>query len=616
MKHIASWTQTSTAHETIQCITELALSHCREGGTEGEIIATFIRSGDYLSLCGYQLSYDQLSVHNALHCRQALAYFTKLRDLPLGIDKRAVALDKMMQAEAACLETNALFKCRRQGTISLEPWVESVLYRAQQKIARVLGRCPTLEELKYRFGPGATTITRKSDASVVEKLQAGISCSEDLLPYASKVLEQLPALVELHQVEPLENESFDEWEDQLCDEEEGQLEYENQRTYYQRVHVPIILTNDEVHFVQKDAKTDRSITVGGSLNLMVQLAYGDLMSRLLRAAGIDLKDQTRNQKLAQLGSLDGSYATLDLTSASDTVSTEVVYELLPIDWALALDVCRSKKACLPDGSVLELERFSSMGNGYTFPLESLIFWALSSSASLDDFASVYGDDIIVSTGSVERVMHVLHVFGFQLNKKKSYWTGPFRESCGADFHSGLDIRPVYQKDLISPKELFRLHNFYVRHGDPERAQMVKNYLNPSLIIYGPDNYGDGHLLGDWRRIAHKRATSHGYAGVLFDTFKECGRRDARPFRPGDRVLPSYSIYARGNEQDATLNSAVTLRSKGLNTPNDLSLADFERALVSIEPIPERKSPVDGEVRKTPSLPGTDGYKRVSIYTFE
>jgi hypothetical protein len=299
----------------------------------------------------------------------------------------------------------------------------------------------------------------------------------------------------------------------------------------------VSVTDGVVDFVAKNAKTHRSIIKEGSLNTMIQLALGDHMTMRLGKFGIDLRDQSRNQKLALAGSLDGSLATLDLSSASDTISTELVYTLLPVDWALLLDHCRSSRVLL-EGKQIKLDKFSSMGNGFTFPLESLIFWALSASATESGFCSVYGDDIIVPTSDVERVMRLLEICGFSINMKKSYWTGPFRESCGADYIRGSNIRPYYQKKLVSPAELFRLHNFYVRQGDTERANYVKqHYINPSLYIYGPDGFGDGHLLGDWIPRSHKRAKTHGFGGVLFDTFQLRGRRDERPLRPGDLFSP-------------------------------------------------------------------------------
>lgn len=588
MQHIADWTQSSSHDETKRFLTELAQVHCRKGGKQGLIISGFLASNDYAAVCNYSLVYDDISAHEAYHCRQALAFFGKLGTLDLGLDKRAEAIRQLEKAEADCRFTNECFRARAAGIFFMDPWVESVLYRAQSKIARVLGNVPSFSELSYRHGPGATTLTKKSQASVVEKLQAGISCSEDLLPYAARLLEEMPHWAELHETTS--------WCDVTTQEEIGST--------------TVLIQNDIVDFVPKNAKTLRSITKGGSLNMMCQLALGDYMTKRLRAFGVDLTDRTRNQKLALEGSLCGSYATLDLSSASDTISTEIVLNLLPIEWVIALDSCRSSSAVL-DGTPFRLEKFSSMGNGYTFPLESLIFWALSSCAAEDGFASVYGDDIIVTTDNVPAVRRILEVCGFTLNMKKSYWTGPFRESCGADYIRGIDIRPYYQKTDISPMELFKLHNFYVRSCQYDMADLVRDQIHPILRIYGPDNFGDGHLLGDWVPKRKKRFSAHGYGGVIFDTFKLAGVRDKRALRPGDRVLPLYTVYRR-EAGECVIPEQPDHPVKGL--ANYLGrLRKFQNRIAS-EPLPERVSQVDGTFIKCPSLPGTDGYKRVSIYT--
>lgn len=624
MQHIAEWDKESTLDETIKFLKKLALSHAAQGGEQGKRIASCITSGDFLSVCDFSVNYETASVFECANIRQAIAFFAKLERLDLGRDKRAAAVVTYWESENACRETNELFKLRAQGSVQFEPWVESVIFRAQSKIARVLGDVPTFSELGYRLGPGATALTKKSKANISQKLGAGISCSEDLFPFASRILEEMPHLAQLHRVadETSNLDQGDAYSDGNEDDLEAEMLYESeleaQRSreeacgIYERdtVLVNLSVVTDKVTFVPKNAKTYRGISVGGDLNMMVQLAIGDYMTDRLKKFGIDLRDQTINQRFALRGSLDGSLATLDLKSASDTISSEIVHTLLPIYWALTLDVCRSSLASLDDKE-FKMEKFSSMGNGYTFPLESLIFWALSSAAAEDGFASVYGDDIIVSTDSVPRVTRILQIFGFTLNDSKSYWTGPFRESCGADYIRGIDIRPYYQKKLISPAELFRLHNFYVRRGDEERAKMVLDQINPCLRLYGPDGYGDGHLLGDWIPVRKKRHIQNGYGGVIFDTFAYKAKRNLSALRPGDRLLPTYSIYINNVE------TAYKFEPRSLSNESFAGLyGRYRKFQTSIAPeeIPERVSPVDGRAIKSLATPGTCGYRRMSIYT--
>jgi hypothetical protein len=107
--------------------------------------------------------------------------------------------------------------------------------------------------------------------------------------------------------------------------------------------------------------------------------------------------------------------------------------------------------------------FSSMGNGFTFELESLIFWALSKATAYftgtSGVISVYGDDIICPTGMAQDLIWILSVFGFQTNRDKSFTEGPFRESCGGHYHSGFDVTPFYlRKPIESLLDIIHMAN--------------------------------------------------------------------------------------------------------------------------------------------------------------
>ena len=70
--------------------------------------------------------------------------------------------------------------------------MEGVLHAASRKIAEILGPTPSLEDLKLRFGPGATTTRKKKDAHSRYKLGDAFACSESLLPLASEILAEMP----------------------------------------------------------------------------------------------------------------------------------------------------------------------------------------------------------------------------------------------------------------------------------------------------------------------------------------------------------------------------------------------------------------------------------------
>jgi hypothetical protein len=566
---------------------DLARSHAEEAGPYSAPILELIRRCDFLGLCDFEIDYclQGLTPHMVYSARQALAFFQKLQYLDIGIDREKVGLGKFLEAERLCKETNLRLKMRRDGLLTFPSRVERVFLSAQRKIKRVLGDVPSLEDLSLRFGPGSTRKTRKADASIRRKCAEGVTCSEELFPLVKAMLRELPAFSS-------ENASMS-WTD-----EDG---YE-----WDRVDVEILTS--QLCFVFKNAKSFRLIGIEPLLNLMYQLGYGSHIAKRLAAFGVDIRDQTRNQRLAAEGSLTGALATLDLSSASDTVSREIVYELLPLDWAHVLARGRSEKIELPTGDIVSQEKFSAMGNGYTFPLETLIFWALSSSC-LDegDVCSVYGDDIVVPSDKALVVSDVLRYAGFNVNSEKSYINGPFRESCGKDYFEGIDVRPFYQKEWISGQSLFVLHNWYVRRGDTDRAKFVMKFIHPSLFLFGPDGFGDGHLIGDHDRSRRTSAMSrNGYGGYFFETFSTKSRKELlRELGDrGDYPASLYSIYIRGDSSSGPPRPGLA------QDPTKSFLEAVERNLLTPgTPVSDGPSGL-----KAWDLPGFDGYKKIKIYT--
>lgn len=524
------------------------------------------------------------SVADFLHIRQIQGFFQKFPGLPLGEDKRANAWLAFCEAESLCLETNLLLRAVNDGRACFaDRRVEAWLFQAQRKISQVLGDLPTFHEVRPRFGPGACAGIPKQKASRKLKLSEQYSCSETFRPVLVSALCTVPAMA------------------------------------FTAARTGVLLANARLSFVPKNAKTLRAVATEPSLNTLFQLGYGDYMSERLGRFGVDLRDQTKNQRLAREGSLTGALATLDLTSASDTISRELVWSLLPFDWAERLDELRSPVLETPEGPV-ELEKFSSMGNGYTFPLESLIFWALCKAVCRSDaVVSVYGDDIIVPTEHFDDVVTLLRALGFIPNLAKSFSKGAFRESCGTDWLRGMDVRPFFFKGRVSPSRLFVAYNYFARQFDSETCQVILNFIPEKVRVWGPDGYGDGHLIGgqsSTRRIKRDRQ----YAGYVFESWLSIPKRDWTP-RPGDALLPVYSVYLRKpvvpalrciSHRDLLRRIALEYQSiPSDETPQREYLSLNEDAVVSVldHDDPRNAGTVFGD-----TLPGTERYRRISVYT--
>lgn len=209
---------------------------------------------------------------------------------------------------------------------------------------------------------------------------------------------------------------------------------------------PRFVNGNVLFTVPKNSDIDRVACKEPDLNMFLQKGLGNQIRKSLRMVGIDLNDQTVNQELARKGAITGQLMTLDLSSASDSVTIELVRRLLPINWFYYLDLFRSHVTEI-DGVEHVNEMFSSMGNGFTFELESLLFYSITRATAyfcgVKGQLSVYGDDIIAPAALGYDLVSALAFCGFKVNDAKSFMDGPFRESCGKHWHGSSDVTPFY-----------------------------------------------------------------------------------------------------------------------------------------------------------------------------
>lgn len=407
---------------------------------------------------------------------QAVELLRKCDGLPTTIDTKAVALASFWDAEKQCAQTNfrlAPFVFNFGQSRADMRVFDSFVTPVKKLIARWLGPLP--DELQWRFGPGATYESKghpfASSLTVADKMSMDIHCTSDAADLARWAI--WPSA----------------WGRGAC--EDG-LVFKYVR-------------GNRFTTVRKDATKERGICIEPGANVALQLGVGRHIRTRLKRFGLDLKrGQLLHSILAMSGSLSGDIATIDLSSASDTVAYLLVKLLLPEEWFELLDSLRSPYTLIGKGKEARwcrLEKFSSMGNGFTFELETLLFAAIAMICCpgevLGSGVTVYGDDIIVPTQYSNDVVSALKYFGFTPNRRKTYTSGPFRESCGGEFFLGTDVTPYRIKEIPNePSQWVGVVNGLRQRGagwsrsNRARRRALGFIPHPIRRLRGPVAFGD------------------------------------------------------------------------------------------------------------------------------
>lgn len=466
-----------TVWESLDSPISLSCSLLLKYGEHEQLVRKSIDPGSYIDAHDFFVDY------------QSVKLLSKYPFLETGIDTKQVAREKFHEAEESCRQTNARFRKYSLVPIPQER-VERVLFRARQKIASILGDVPSLERLDFSFGPGAAYGVR-GDTSVFNKVASALECTYAFADSLPEFLAEFPGWIR---------------PDTTLDVR--------------------LVEGSQLTFVPKDAKTDRPICIEPLLNGLYQKGFGTYIRNRLKRHGVDLTDQTVNQNLA-MAAFDSGLATVDFSSASDTIAYGLVLDLLPFDWFQALDIARSPRY-EEDGAWRSFQKFTSMGNAYTFELESLIFYCIAY-ACLEDMdiqpstganLSVYGDDVIIPQVCFDLFSEVSSWCGFTINKEKSFFRGSFFESCGQDYFEGTNVRPLLlKKDIDDLPDAFYAINTVARISQrvprgPRRLAIRRRLrgAHARLVdkiprrfrVLGPEGFGDSHIIANFDESRPRR----------------------------------------------------------------------------------------------------------------
>lgn len=403
----------------------------------------------------------------------------------LGVDTREVALKSFLDDE----QLNAITNARLMSNCGITSRAQQVIDLAGRKAGSILGAFSVDDfEDGLRFGPGATTSRGHKEATVCSKLQGNNHCTSKAASLWSACLKSRPL-----------------WEAEL-----------SKGPYKTEIH-----DSDVLLVVPKNARTGRTIGKGPDANVMMQLALGYCMRKRMYSRGINLQDQSINQRRALAGSLSGHLATVDLKSASNSMTTGLVYRLLgnlpsavcDPRWYRLADLLRTETVLI-EKRVHSYSLFSCMGNGYTFELESLLFYSLAYACcvvfGVEPDVTVYGDDIVCPVEVFPLLKDVFLECGLRINTEKSFFdpTGGFRESCGKCYLNGFDVTAFYvDAEVTTALDVIVLANNITRWScrplwRDGRMKVVWEWVVSHLprrlrSFAGPLTESDSHLIMDF-----------------------------------------------------------------------------------------------------------------------
>lgn len=199
--------------------------------------------------------------------------------------------------------------------------------------------------------------------------------------------------------------------------------------------------------VYKNSKKRRFINVECFLNVVLQKGAGYALRQCLKInanCDLDLGQDFHKLLISQPG-----WSTVDWSNASDSILCWLLEQLMMKNQKIfrILDTLRSKFVLIDTPFINEHDRsdhykmyhiphkFSSMGNGFTFEVLTLVNLAIV--RVMDQQATVYGDDVILRSVYAEQFINHMQKVGFVPNLKKSFINLPFRESCGGFYEDRI-----------------------------------------------------------------------------------------------------------------------------------------------------------------------------------
>lgn len=165
----------------------------------------------------------------------------------------------------------------------------------------------------------------------------------------------------------------------------------------------------------------------------------------------DVETQENNRDVAWTSSFNQKYATVDITSASDSIPAGLGCTLFKLFEKVAWLRASYMEV---NGDLMPNNIFLTSGHPLTFLCETIFFYAVAIVATkytklfydkrnkfVEPF--VFGDDTAIDCRALELFITILDSFGVTVNVEKSF-TAPsdYRESCGVEYYKGYPMHGV------------------------------------------------------------------------------------------------------------------------------------------------------------------------------
>lgn len=373
-------------------------------------------------------------IYGTMDFHSACDNLIRMRMANYWVNPANAAIDPAKRRESSVANVLAFDK----AGFLFEPWTLSQEQRSAlhcvQKILADAVKGFRFDPTLLRMPSGESNISSRGDVSVYAKLKdvSQWCVTADSFDLACTVVYNSPGLKRAarHHIGVLSNEERSRLYSAFSDYSD--VGYRVFRECF--LQVVTIVEGSRIETVPKDNDVDRVISCEPFLNMIVQSVIEEGIRAVIRTKfGYDLDTLADEHKALVV---DTSFATIDLKNASNSNWLSVIDYLYPERFRRFLHASRSPSGTF-NGQSHDWTMVSPMGNGFTFGLMTLTLLAIGKSITSD--VSVFGDDILIKQPHAGSMIDLCKLCGFEVNDKKTFISGAFRETCGGFSSHGQRI---------------------------------------------------------------------------------------------------------------------------------------------------------------------------------